>query len=255
MLPDSDANAGMIRFSHTLRVGFSLMAANNDQVNAELQIDAAFWRIMNRLRPDQHIMNVLLNSLPDNTRIESITRGSRRHVFGASGLNNETPIAELQYDVSTFYRTGWPPIITDDLITVDVITGVKSGDSQAEMDQRQQVHVQYMFQALRKAMIREPRRLVSKVALRGLRQRVQKLAKAAPTGVRVIPAKEEYRTVLKHPHGGGFPATGSAEWPDDRFTKRRLADGPVTRESDARKAKRDEGPRPKHHDKESNSAA
>jgi hypothetical protein len=157
MLPDGDANAGDVRFSHTLRVGFSAMVANNDQVIAEQQIDAAFWRIMNRLWPDQHIMNVLLSSLPDNTMIESITRGSRRHVFGATGLNNETPIAELQYDVSVFYRTGWPPIITDDLLTIDVKTGVESGDTQAEMDQRQQVHVKYLFQQLRKAM-KEPQR-------------------------------------------------------------------------------------------------
>jgi hypothetical protein len=95
-------------------------------------------------------------------------------------------------------------------------------------------------------------RVVSKVALRGLRQRerVQKLAEAAPAGVRVVPAKEEYRAVLKHPNGGGFPETGSAEWPDDRFTKRRLADGSVTREA-ARQAEqhRDkrQQPRAEHH--------
>jgi hypothetical protein len=47
MLPDGDANAGHIRFSHTLRIGFSVVIANNDQVAAELQIDAAWWRIMN----------------------------------------------------------------------------------------------------------------------------------------------------------------------------------------------------------------
>jgi hypothetical protein len=158
MTPDGDANAGMIRFSHTLRVGFSAMVANNDQVIAELQIDAAFWRIMNRLWPDQHIMNVLLSSLPDNVMIESIPRGSRRPVFGATSLANETPIAEVQYDVSVFYRSDWPPVITDDLLTIDVVTGVKPGDTQAEMANRQQVHVQYLFQQLRKAMIKEPRR-------------------------------------------------------------------------------------------------
>ncbi len=100
-------------------------------------------------------------------------------------------------------------------------------------------------------------RVTSKAALRGKRQRerVQQLADAAPKGVRVMPAKEEYRTVLKHPHGSAFPASGGAEWPDDRFTKRRLADGSVIREADARKAKHDEGPRPKHHEKETSNAA
>jgi hypothetical protein len=74
-------------------------------------------------------------------------------------------------------------------------------------------------------------RVHSKVALRGLRhnERVQKLAEAAPAGIRVVP-QEQYRAVLKHPKAGGFPAEGGKEWPDDRFTRRRLADGSVTKE-------------------------
>jgi hypothetical protein len=158
MLPDGDANAGMIRFNHTLRIGFSVVIANNDQVAAELQIDAAWWEIMNTLWPDQKIMNLITSSLPDNTIIESVPRGTRRHVFGAANLNNETPLAELQYDVSIFFRTGWPPVITDSLLTIDVMTGIKPGDTQAEMANRQQVHVRYLFQALREAMTKESRR-------------------------------------------------------------------------------------------------
>jgi hypothetical protein len=157
MLPDGDGNAGDIRFSHTLRIGFSAMVANNDQVLAEAAADAAFWRVMNLLWPDQTLMNVVLSSLPDNTMMESIPRGVRRPVFGTTALNNETPIAEMQYDVSIFFRTGWPPVITDDLLTIDVVTGMKPGDTQAEMDQRQQVHVQYQFDQLRKAMKKESR--------------------------------------------------------------------------------------------------
>lgn len=46
-------------------------------------------------------------------------------------------------------------------------------------------------------------------------------------GVRVVPAKEEYR-VLKHPTTGiAFQPTGSTEWPYDRFTQRRLGDGSI----------------------------
>ncbi len=158
MLPDGDANAGDVRFSHTLRIGFSAMVANNDQVVAEQSADAAIWRVMNTIWPDQQIMNVLVSSLPDNTIIESITRGARRPVYGATNLANETPIVEMQYDVSVFYRTMWPPIITDDLDMIDVVTGVKPGDTQAAMDNRQQVHVRHLFNELRKAMVREPRR-------------------------------------------------------------------------------------------------
>jgi hypothetical protein len=158
MVPDGDANAGEVRFSHTLRIGFSAMVANNDQVVAEQIADAAIWRVMQILWPNAHIMNVLVSSLPDNTIIESITRGARRPVYGATNLANETPIIEMQYDVSVFYRTSWPPIITDDLNEIDVSTGIKIGDTQTEMDQRQQISVKYMFNQLRKAMTKESRR-------------------------------------------------------------------------------------------------
>jgi hypothetical protein len=52
--------------------------------------------------------------------IESVTRGSRRHAFGNSGQNNETPFAELQMDLTIMFRTGFPPVITDTLDTVHV---------------------------------------------------------------------------------------------------------------------------------------
>jgi hypothetical protein len=73
----------------------------------------------------------------------------------------------------------------------------------------------------------------SKAALRGLRtrERITKMQVAASPGIRVVPANDDGRRLLKHPRSGGFPAEGGAEWPDDRFTKRRLADGSVTREA------------------------
>ena len=48
--------------------------------------------------------------------------------------------------------------------------------------------------------------------------------------VRVLPANDEMRRVLKHPRGWrGFPSDGgSVEWPLDRFTQRRLRDGDIT---------------------------
>ena len=146
MLPDGEPNAGVIRFNHDLRIGFSVMVANNDQVLAEQTIDAAFWKIMNRLWPDQHLMNMIYSSMADNTRVEAITRGARRHVFGASGLNNETPLAEMQYDITAKYRTYWPPIITDDLLEIDVTTQV--GDPPP--DQRPPIASKYLFDISRK---------------------------------------------------------------------------------------------------------
>jgi hypothetical protein len=163
MLPDGDPNATQLRFSHTLRIGFSVMVAQNDPASAEVAIDAAYWRIMNRLWTDQYIMNLLDthnphdgSENPDNTRIESITRGLRRHVFGNAQLTNETPIAELQYDVSCFFRTIWWPDITHDLREMDLKTGVKIGDTQAEMDQRQQFYAKYIFDSARRRKQKEP---------------------------------------------------------------------------------------------------
>jgi hypothetical protein len=143
--PDGDANATCVRFSHTARTGFSVVLKNADQNALRKSLDQAFLRIMTVLWTDQKLMNVFVNSNPEGVIIESIVRGQRRHVFGNTGLNNETPFGELQYDVSAFWRSEWYPDITDDLLEINVKTGVKIGDTQAEMDQRQQVGAVHTF--------------------------------------------------------------------------------------------------------------
>jgi hypothetical protein len=60
-------------------------------------------------------------------------------------------------------------------------------------------------------------------ALRGNRRAPMGRAPSRP-GVRVEPANDTMRRLLKHPSAGGFRASGSVEWPNDRFTKRRLLD-------------------------------
>jgi hypothetical protein len=161
-MPDGDSNAGEVRFIHNTRIGFSAIIANNDQDACEAQLDAAFWRIMNRLWPDQYIMNLLNTenphtglSNPDNTRIESIERGLRRYVWGNASFNNETPVGELQYDITCRHRTYWSPGPFDDLRTIDIKTGIEPGDTQAEMDQRQQLHAVYSFNSASFAAKRE----------------------------------------------------------------------------------------------------
>lgn len=59
--------------------------------------------------------------------------------------------------------------------------------------------------------------------------RLERIAKETATpNVRVEPANDTMRRILKHPNGMRFRATGSVEWPLDKFTKRRLADGSIT---------------------------
>lgn len=124
MTPDGDANAGCIRFSHTARIGFSVIVQNNDQDLAAKTADEAFLRIMTVLYTSPSIMNVLHNNNAEHVGIESITAGRRRHIYGAAGLNNETPFLELQYEASAFFRTEWYPDPSDTLDEIDVTTRI-----------------------------------------------------------------------------------------------------------------------------------
>jgi len=76
-----------------------------------------------------------------------------------------------------------------------------------------------------------------KLSVRDQRQRDlmerMRMAQAVPR-VRVLPRDENVRANIKHqPTLIGFPETGSVEWPDDAFTRRRIADGDVTVEQSA----------------------
>jgi hypothetical protein len=47
--------------------------------------------------------------------------------------------------------------------------------------------------------------------------------------VRVVPRTDDIRKYLKHPTTRvGFLAEGASEWPNDQFTRRRIADGDVS---------------------------
>jgi hypothetical protein len=46
-------------------------------------------------------------------------------------------------------------------------------------------------------------------------------------GIRVEPRDETMRRLLRHPKAGRFRASGSIEWPDDRYTRKRLNDGSI----------------------------
>lgn len=71
--------------------------------------------------------------------------------------------------------------------------------------------------------------------VRGTRQKEwqERMRAKQPPGIRVVPANDAMRRLLKHPSRGAFPRTGGVEWPNDKYTKRRLADGSVTREEEA----------------------
>jgi hypothetical protein len=121
-VPDGDLNHGEIKFIHSCRIGISVIVINNDPDASEAKLDQAYWAIMNRLWTDEYIMNLIDThnpatgtENPDNTRAEGVERIERRHVFGNAGLNNETPTAELQMDITIRLRTRWSAVVPDDL--------------------------------------------------------------------------------------------------------------------------------------------
>jgi hypothetical protein len=80
------------------------------------------------------------------------------------------------------------------------------------------------------------------------RDRLARLKAALPPNqtVRVEPINDDIRRVLKHPRMGPFRASGPSEWPNDRFTKRRIAEGVIKVVGDKPPDK--SRPRHSHHD-------
>jgi hypothetical protein len=65
------------------------------------------------------------------------------------------------------------------------------------------------------------------------RERLDRARKMTPDvgRVRVLPRNDDVRKYIVHqPSLIAFPESGSVEWPDDAFTRRRIADGDVTLE-------------------------
>jgi hypothetical protein len=141
MTPDGDANAGSIKFIHNFQIGFSIIIANNDPDIAEQKLDAAFWSIMNGLWTDAPLTRFFSSANPDRTTLEGVALGLRRMVYGNIGKSNETPIAELQYEITCTYRTYWPPVINDFLDKI-VVTVIPAG---FDPTQTQTVTVEYDF--------------------------------------------------------------------------------------------------------------
>ena len=141
------------RFSNGARIGFQAVIINNDPAASEVLLDRAYQALRDGLWSDPHLTNPFNNfksAIPYNVHIESVTRGVRKHKWGTIGLNNETPIAELQYDATVFYRESFRPRITDELLQINVTTQFPSGGSPEQIAATQQVVVDYSFTPFRK---------------------------------------------------------------------------------------------------------
>jgi len=153
MVADGDANAGNIGFTHTLRLGFSVVLQNNDPEVSEQRLDAAFWAIMNGLWCDPYITNMIdptpygqrdPPANPDRVMLEGVPRATRRHVWGNNTMTNELPICELQLEVFVVYRTDFIPGPFVDLETIRMQSVlVDDADAVPPADQVQRVFTLY----------------------------------------------------------------------------------------------------------------
>ena len=152
--PDGDANAGDIRFLHTVSIGFSVIVKNNDPAAAELTLDSAFWTILNGLLRDNTLTNYWKTNLADNTRIEAWPAYKRAHKYGAVGLQNELPIAELQWELRVIFRSNEYPIISDDLLNIHVETVPLADDGTVpDAAEVERIISEYTFDPTKKAPV------------------------------------------------------------------------------------------------------
>lgn len=145
MPPDGDPNAGDIRFIHDLRIGMQVIIENNDPVAAELTLDQAFWAIMNGLWTDNSLTNMIASAMPDNTRMEGVARGVRRHVWDSIGANQQA-IGELEYIATLRYRTEWYPGNFPDLLRIhEEVVPMADDGTVPDASEVQRIIVEYEF--------------------------------------------------------------------------------------------------------------
>ena len=118
--PDGDINAGAPHFRNRVRLGFSVIVTASDNDVAEANINIAHNAIMNYLTRQDWWHFVLDDGVWPGVQIEGIERVSWKPVFGNAGINNETPIAELQMEMTVCFRTYFPPVVTDDFLDMHV---------------------------------------------------------------------------------------------------------------------------------------
>jgi hypothetical protein len=147
-VPEGDGNAGEFVFVSTARIGFSVIIVNDDVNDTETVLDRAYMALMNSIWRDPYVTSFIDTHNPHqdegsplNARFESAPRQSRRNIYGSVGTTNETPIAELQYEVSLMHRSDYAPIISDELLEVDFKTAI----GWPNHDQVQQVEMPMRF--------------------------------------------------------------------------------------------------------------
>jgi len=142
MAADGDPNHGAPHYLDALKLGFSVVIADNNPDVLDRNLDQAYWAIMNLLTYERwHKFDPPTPGAPE-IRIEAMTRGFRENWYGNSALSNDSPIGELRLDLTFTYRVILKPVIPDDLKTIhETVTLSWPYDP----NEREDVVVQYDF--------------------------------------------------------------------------------------------------------------
>ena len=117
--PDSNENAGEIRFQSVVQIGFTIVVQNNDSDLAETELDRAYQTLTNGIYCDPSMY--LLHG--HRTLIQAYRAGHRSHEFGSIGRENELPIAELRFTLQIeLGALTYEPFIPDVFETMNVRT-------------------------------------------------------------------------------------------------------------------------------------
>jgi hypothetical protein len=136
---DGDWNATAPHFIHHCEIGMSVILPNIEADELENALDAAYDVITIGLLADESFMQMGPLS---KYNIEGVNHISKTITYGTVGNQNETPIGELQLNMTFVYRFDYPPEILDDLITVHLETVYPSLE-EAEKTQQVKIVVEY----------------------------------------------------------------------------------------------------------------
>ena len=128
--PDGDANAGEIRFRTSARYGFSIIVQNNNAEEAEYNLDRAYQSLTVGLFSDSTLYN---NS---QFKIQSFIGGMRQHVFGHISADQQSPIAELRWELMCDLGViDYPPDVPDVLEVIHLETRYPAGSDPTVVQQ------------------------------------------------------------------------------------------------------------------------
>jgi hypothetical protein len=152
IIPDGAGNQGDLCFEVTTKLGFSIMIVQNDPDQAERTLEGAYASLMYALWTNPNLTNMLDTTdydtglgTPLNARFEAVTRQQARTVWGAFLLNNETPVAEKQYDIWLKFRRPFTPVLPHDFDGLTITTGLPHDGTPEQRERIQQVRQRLSF--------------------------------------------------------------------------------------------------------------